>query len=168
MVLKAHGSHLETSARSFEVISDAAAGYGAPAGVIGIVYGTEAGRVLVADPHIRAVGFTGSLNAGQALIDIISHREEPIPFYGELSSLNPLVITPAAAAARADGIAEGLFGSYTLGVGQFCTKPGVAFIPVGATGTGSSPDSSNARLLRIRRCCSMRGSPRRSARSATS
>ena len=134
VVLKAHGSHLETSARSFEVISDAAAGYGAPAGVIGIVYGTEAGRVLVADPHIRAVGFTGSLNAGQALIDIISHRVEPIPFYGELSSLNPLVITPAAAAARADGIAEGLFGSYTLGAGQFCTKPGVAFIPVGADG----------------------------------
>ena len=134
VVVKAHGSHLETSARSFEVISDAVAAFGAPAGTVGIVYGTEAGRVLVADPNIRAVGFTGSLGAGRALIDIINHRDEPIPFYGELSSLNPLVITPAAAAARADGIAEGLFASFTLGAGQFCTKPGVAFIPAGADG----------------------------------
>jgi NADP-dependent aldehyde dehydrogenase len=134
VVLKAHGSHLETSARSFAVISDAAAAFGAPAGTVGIVYGTEAGRVLVADPRIRAVGFTGSLTAGRALIDIINHRDEPIPFYGELSSLNPLVITPAAAAARAEGIADGLFASFTLGAGQFCTKPGVAFVPAGPDG----------------------------------
>ncbi len=134
VVLKAHGSHPETSALSFEVISEATAAYGAPAGMIGIVYGTDAGRVLVADPRIRAVGFTGSLTAGRALIDIINGRSEPIPFYGELSSLNPLVITPGAAAARADQIAEGLFTSYTLGAGQFCTKPGIAFVPRGEAG----------------------------------
>jgi NADP-dependent aldehyde dehydrogenase len=129
VVIKAHSSHPVTSKLSFAALSEAATAYGAPAGTLGIVYGTEAGRVLVADPAIQAVGFTGSLGAGEALIDIISKREQPIPFYGELSSLNPLVITSAAATERGDAIAEGLFGSFTLGAGQFCTKPGLAFVP---------------------------------------
>ena len=134
VVLKAHGSHVETSARSFAVLAAAAARYGAPAGILGIVYGTAAGRLLVADERITAVGFTGSLGAGRALLDIINARPEPIPFYGELSSLNPLVVTAGAAAARGDAIAEGLYGSFTLGAGQFCTKPGLAFVPRGADG----------------------------------
>lgn len=134
VVVKAHSSHLETAKRSHAAIARAVAAYGAPEGTVGIVYGTEAGRTLVADARIRAVGFTGSLSGGKALLDIINARPEPIPFYGELSSLNPLVITPAAAAARADAIAEGLFGSFTLGAGQFCTKPGIAFVPRGDDG----------------------------------
>ena len=134
VVLKAHSSHLETSARSHAVITTAAAAYGAPDGLIGIVYGTEAGRVLVAHPLVRAVGFTGSLGGGQALLDIINARPEPIPFYGELSSLNPLIVTRGAAEARGAEIADGLFGSFTLGSGQFCTKPGIAFVPDGADG----------------------------------
>lgn len=134
VVLKAHSSHLETSARSHAVLTAAAAEYGAPDGLIGIVYGTEAGRVLVAHPLVRAVGFTGSLGGGQALLDIINARPEPIPFYGELSSLNPLIVTPEAAKARGAEIADGLFGSFTLGSGQFCTKPGIAFVPDGAEG----------------------------------
>lgn len=134
VVLKAHSSHLLTSQASFGVIAGAAAAYGAPAGTIGIVYGTQAGRDLVADPRIQAVGFTGSLGAAQALMSIIDTRETPIPFYGELSSLNPLVVTHAAAAERADDLATGLFGSFTMGAGQFCTKPGVAFVPTGAEG----------------------------------
>ncbi|MGI9822944.1 aldehyde dehydrogenase (NADP(+)) [Agromyces sp. Marseille-Q5079] len=142
VVLKAHSSHLETSARSFAVLSAAARAYGAPEGLLGIVYGTAAGAALVAHPLVRAVGFTGSLHGGQALMDIIAGRDEPIPFYGELSSLNPLVITPGAAAARASEIADGLYGSFTLGSGQFCTKPGVAFVPVGADG-----DALVARLV---------------------
>ncbi|GAA1824092.1 aldehyde dehydrogenase (NADP(+)) [Agromyces salentinus] len=142
VVLKAHSSHLETSARSYAVLSDAARAYGAPDGLLGIVYGTAAGAALVAHPLVRAVGFTGSLTGGQALMDIIAGRDEPIPFYGELSSLNPLVITPGAAAARATEIADGLYGSFTLGSGQFCTKPGVAFVPYGADG-----DALVARLV---------------------
>lgn len=132
VVVKAHSSHPLTSRRSAEVLVAAAAAVGAPDGIIGIVYGTEAGRVLVADPRIAAVGFTGSLGAGEALIEIIAGRETPIPFYGELSSLNPLVISPGAAVARAGQLAEGLFGSFTLGAGQLCTKPGIAFVPRGA------------------------------------
>ncbi|WP_120337573.1 aldehyde dehydrogenase (NADP(+)) [Cryobacterium soli] len=134
VVLKAHGSHPLTSQRSFEVLADAAAALGAPAGLLGIVYGLEAGRTLVAEPGITAVGFTGSLGAAEALIGIIGTREQPIPFFGELSSLNPLLVTPAAATARADEIAAGLFGSFTLGAGQFCTKPGLVFVPTGAAG----------------------------------
>ncbi|TXN28741.1 aldehyde dehydrogenase family protein [Lacisediminihabitans profunda] len=129
VVLKAHGSHPLVSLASFTVLNNAAVAYGAPAGTLGIVYGTAAGAALVADPNIKAVGFTGSLSGGQALMDIVSGREEPIPFYGELSSINPLIITPAAAAARTAAIAEGLFTSFTASSGQLCTKPGIAFVP---------------------------------------
>jgi NADP-dependent aldehyde dehydrogenase len=134
VVFKSHGSHPLTSKRSFDAITGAASAYGAPPGTTGIVFGTQAGATLVADPHIRAVGFTGSLSGGQALMDIVAERSEPIPFYGELSSLNALVITEGAAAARRDSIAGGLFASFTASSGQLCTKPGVAFIPDGASG----------------------------------
>ncbi|WP_137844503.1 aldehyde dehydrogenase (NADP(+)) [Microbacterium sp. 2FI] len=134
VIIKAHGSHLETSAATFVTLSAAATGYGAPSATLGIVYGTQAGRALVADPQVRAVGFTGSLDGGRALLSIIESRPDPIPFYGELSSLNPLVVTPAAARDRGDAVAEGLFGSFTLGSGQFCTKPGLAFVPAGDAG----------------------------------
>ncbi|TFV98227.1 aldehyde dehydrogenase (NADP(+)) [Orlajensenia leifsoniae] len=142
VVLKAHSSHLETSVLSHTVLAEAAAAYGAPDGLIGIVFGTEAGRTLVAHPLVTAVGFTGSLGGGQALMEIIAARPEPIPFYGELSSLNPLIITAGAASARGTEIADGLFGSFTLGGGQFCTKPGVAFVPRGTAG-----DALVARLV---------------------
>jgi NADP-dependent aldehyde dehydrogenase len=83
-------------------------------------------------PGIKAVGFTGSLAGGRALFDLASSRPEPIPFYGELGSINPVVITPAAATARTAELAAGLAASFTLGVGQFCTKPGVVLIPTAA------------------------------------
>lgn len=134
VVVKAHGSHPLTSRLSFAALADAAAAYGAPDGVLGIVYGQAAGATLVADPRIAAVGFTGSLDTGRILLDIIERRERPIPFYGELSSLNPLVVTAGAVAARAGEIAEGLFGSVTGSAGQLCTKPGVAFVPAGFEG----------------------------------
>lgn len=134
VVLKAHSSHPLTSHESFESLARAARDYGAPDGTLGIVFGTQAGATLVADDRIHAVGFTGSLSGGQALMDIVSSRPRPIPFYGEMSSLNPLIITEAAAKARADSIAEGLFGSFTASAGQLCTKPGVAFVPNSAAG----------------------------------
>lgn len=132
VVVKAHPSHPATSVRVFETMRRAADE--APEGFLQLVHGVEAGRALVAHPLIRAVGFTGSLAGGRALFDIAVSRPDPIPFYGELSSVNPLVVTPGAADERADEIGRGLIDSVTLGAGQFCTKPGLAFIPEGASG----------------------------------
>jgi len=134
VIAKAHGSHPLTSKASFEALNAAALAYGAPVGTIGIVYGQEAGATLVADPAIAAVGFTGSLATGRILLAIIEKRERPIPFYGELSSLNPLIISQGAVDTRAEALADGLFLSFTGSAGQLCTKPGIAFLPRGATG----------------------------------
>lgn len=136
VVLKAHDSHPLTSLRSFESIAAAASARGLPEGVVGLVFGQDAAGRLISHPAIKAVSFTGSLSTGRVLLDIINQREEPIPFYGELSSLNPLVITPAAARARAAEIAQGLYASVTGSGGQLCTKPGIAFVPEGPEGDG--------------------------------
>jgi len=134
VVIKAHESHLKTSQRTFELLSSAAAAWGAPHGLLGIVYGRNAGSALVSHPDVSAVGFTGSITAARVLMNTIADRPNPIPFYGELSSVNPLVISPGAAQARGPAIADGLHSSFTLGAGQFCTKPGLAFIPAGDDG----------------------------------
>ena len=134
VIVKAHGSHPATSALSAEILKSAAARAGAPAGTVGIVYGTRAGADLVAHPAIKAVGFTGSLSGGKALLQIINGRDEPIPFYGELSSINPVIVTASAAAERAADIGAGLVGSITVGSGQLCTKPGLVLVPSGADG----------------------------------
>jgi NADP-dependent aldehyde dehydrogenase len=132
VVVKAHGSHPLTSRLAYEAMNGAATAYGAPAGTLGIVYGQAGGATLVADPRIAAVGFTGALATGRILLDIIESRERPIPFYGELSSLNPLIVTKGAVDARGEAIAEGLYTSFTGSAGQLCTKPGIAFLPAGA------------------------------------
>lgn len=132
VVVKAHPSHPATAQRCFEVMRDAASAAGAPAGTIALVHGQDAGTAIVQHPAIRAVGFTGSVHGGRALADLAAARPDPIPFYGELSSINPVIVTPAAAAERAEGIGRGLAGSATLGAGQFCTKPGLVFVPEGA------------------------------------
>jgi NADP-dependent aldehyde dehydrogenase len=129
VIVKAHGSHPATSEACFQALVEALTAVDAPEGTIAIVHGLAAGASLVAHPAIKAVGFTGSLSGGKALVSIINGRPDPIPFYGELSSLNPVIVTPAAAAGRADEIARGLVGSFTLGAGQFCTKPGLVFVP---------------------------------------
>ncbi|HEX6470729.1 MAG TPA: aldehyde dehydrogenase (NADP(+)) [Streptosporangiaceae bacterium] len=132
VVAKAHPAHPATSRACADAIRR---GLGAaPPGTFALVYGEEAGRALVTDPHIRAVGFTGSLRGGRALHDLAAARPEPIPFYGELGSLNPLIVTPGAAAARAEEIGRGAAASFTLGNGQFCTKPGLLFVPRGDAG----------------------------------
>jgi NADP-dependent aldehyde dehydrogenase len=136
VVLKAHSSHPLTSLRSFEALVSGLNGEDAPDGTVGLIFGQAAGSLLVAHPAITAVGFTGSLAAGEALQSVINDRDEPIPFYGELSSLNPLVITANAAGARSAQIAQGLFTSFTGSAGQLCTKPGIAFVPTGAAGDG--------------------------------
>jgi NADP-dependent aldehyde dehydrogenase len=134
VVLKAHPSHPATSQLCFELMSGAVRETRAPEGTLGLVHGVEAGTGLVAHPAIRAVGFTGSYRGGRALLDIANSRPEPIPLYAEMGSLNPLVVTPSAAAERAEEIAEGYAGSFTLGAGQFCTKPGLMFVPAGEAG----------------------------------
>jgi NADP-dependent aldehyde dehydrogenase len=134
VVVKAHPAHPDLSERCARIMRAAAEKAGLPADVVQIVHGQEAGVALVTDPRVKAVGFTGSVRGGRALFDIARSRPEPIPFYGELGSLNPVVVTPAAAAERTEDIATGLAGSFTLGVGQFCTKPGLVFVPGGEAG----------------------------------
>jgi len=100
-------------------------------GVFSLLFdsGTEVGAKLVEHPRVKAVGFTGSIPAGRALMDLAVRRPEPIPFYGEMGSTNPVFILPGALAARGKEIAAQLHGSFTLGSGQFCTKPGLVFLP---------------------------------------
>jgi NADP-dependent aldehyde dehydrogenase len=85
----------------------------------------------VKHPLVKAGGFTGSRAAGRALMDLCSSRPEPIPFFAEMSSTNPVFVLPGALRDRGEAIAEGLHGSFTLGAGQFCTKPGMVFLPHG-------------------------------------
>jgi len=132
VIVKAHSGHIRLSHRTAELVTEALRTAGAPDGSFALIEGREAGIALVQDPRITAVSFTGSVAGGRALFDVASARPEPIPFYGELGSINPVVITAAAAADRGTELAAGLAGSFTLGAGQFCTKPGVVFIPAGA------------------------------------
>ncbi|MET7750089.1 aldehyde dehydrogenase (NADP(+)) [Micromonospora sp. NPDC005367] len=129
VLVKAHPSHPLTSHASGEAIESAVSGMGGPDGVIALVYGEQAGRSLVRHPLVRAAALTGSLGAARAIQAAIDERADPIPLYAELSSVNPIVVLPAAAADRGDRIAEGLFASFTGSGGQLCTKPGLAFIP---------------------------------------
>ncbi|MGC9669044.1 aldehyde dehydrogenase (NADP(+)) [Planosporangium sp. 12N6] len=131
VVVKAHSGHPGLSVRTGEIVADALRAAGAPAGTFAVIHGTGAGKTLVRHPAIQAAGFTGSLGGGRALYDLANSRPDPIPFYGELGSLNPAVITPGAIASRGTEVLEGFVGSFTMGAGQFCTKPGLLFLPKG-------------------------------------
>jgi NADP-dependent aldehyde dehydrogenase len=131
VVVKAHGSHPALSVEVGRLASAVVAELGLPAGVFGLVSGVAAGSSAVQDPRIKACGFTGSTTGGRALFDLAVGRPDPIPFYGELGSINPTVVTPDAVAARGAEIVTGYVGSFTLGGGQFCTKPGLLFLPRG-------------------------------------
>ncbi|MBC7274418.1 MAG: aldehyde dehydrogenase (NADP(+)) [Streptomyces sp.] len=134
VVVKAHPDHPALSELVAKVLRTAAAEHGVPEGVVGLVHGFEAGVELIRHPLVAAAGFTGSVRGGRALFDAAAARPVPIPFHGELGSLNPVLITEAAAAERAEQIGGGLAGSMTLGVGQFCVKPGFVLAPQGAAG----------------------------------
>ncbi len=131
VVVKAHPGHPGTSVLCGQIVDRALAAAGAPDGTFAVVHGEAVGRDLVTHPAISAVGFTGSLTGGRALADLCASRPDPIPFYGELGSLNPVVVTPGALADRRDDLVAGFVGSYLLGSGQFCTKPGLLFVPAG-------------------------------------
>lgn len=139
VIVKAHPGHPDTSRRTAEIVTAALAAAAAPDGVFALVEGFEAGIELIDAPQIRAAAFTGSLAGGRALADRAAARPQPIPFFGELGSANPVVITDAADRARGGDLAAGLAGSFTLGAGQFCTKPGIVFVPAGSALEASLP-----------------------------
>lgn len=136
VVVKGHPGHPGTGEIVAQAIAAAIARCGMPAGTFGLVQsnGNAAGTALVTHPLIRAVGFTGSFRGGKALFDLASARPEPIPFFGELGSINPVFVLPAALAARGAELGAGWAGSLTMGVGQFCTNPGVVLLPEGDAG----------------------------------
>jgi NADP-dependent aldehyde dehydrogenase len=144
VVIKGHEAHPRTSLLCADALRRGAEAATANPDVVSLVLGRDAGTAVVLDPHIHAVGFTGSQSGGRALHDLASIRPSPIPFYGELGALNPLVICASAANNRAAEIATGLANSFTLGVGQFCTKPGLAFVPAGSQGDKLVVDLADA------------------------
>ncbi|MCB1490690.1 MAG: aldehyde dehydrogenase (NADP(+)) [Rhodobiaceae bacterium] len=134
VIVKGHSAHPGTGEIVAEAIHAAIAKCGIDAGVFSLIQGgkRDVGTALVQHPLIKAVGFTGSLGGGRALFDLCASRPEPIPFFGELGSVNPMFMMPKAIAARGAAIAQGWAGSLTMGAGQFCTNPGVAVIIDGA------------------------------------
>ncbi|MEU6041775.1 aldehyde dehydrogenase (NADP(+)) [Actinomadura sp. NPDC047616] len=132
VVVKAHSGHPGLSAATAEVVHDALRSAGAPEGLFDVIFGTEAGRAAIVDPRVKAGAFTGSIEAGRALFDLATGRPEPIPFFGELGSVNPVFVTKAAAERRGPAIVSEFVGSFTLGAGQFCTKPGILLVPESA------------------------------------
>ncbi|MBB1635132.1 aldehyde dehydrogenase (NADP(+)) [Cupriavidus sp. UME77] len=127
VVVKAHSAHLGTSELVGRVIQKAVADAGLPEGVFSLLVGAgvAVGTALVAHPSIQAVGFTGSRSGGLALVQTANSRAQPIPVYAEMSSINPVFLLPAALAARGAEIARNLVDSLVMGVGQFCTNPGL-------------------------------------------
>lgn len=130
VVVKGHGAHPGTGEIVAEAIHAAIGKCNMPKGTFGLVQGgnRQVGQALVQHPLIKAVGFTGSLAGGRALFDLCAQRPEPIPFFGELGSVNPMFLLPEAVAARGASIGEGWAGSLTMGAGQFCTNPGIAIV----------------------------------------
>lgn len=129
VVVKTHPGHPQLSAAVAEVAHRAAVSAGMPAGALATIAGRDAGVRALRDPRTKAAAFTGSIPGGRALFDIASARPEPIPFYGELGSVNPVFVTEAADHARGDDIAAAHVASFTLGAGQFCTSPGLLIVP---------------------------------------
>jgi NADP-dependent aldehyde dehydrogenase len=131
VIVKAHPAHPGTSEIVGRVLQKAVQECGLPAGVFSLLFdaGHEVGLALVKHPLIKAVGFTGSRRGGRALMDAAAARPEPIPVYAEMGSINPVVILPGALHEKSAEIASGLQNSVTLGVGQFCTNPGLVFLP---------------------------------------
>lgn len=138
VIVKAHPAHPGTSELAGGAIAESVHECGLPEGLFSLLFdgGTKVGVALVTHPLVKAVGFTGSRAAGRALMDLTSSRPEPIPFFGEMSSTNPVFILPGALRERGDAIASGLHSSFTLGAGQFCTKPGMVFVERGDTSKG--------------------------------
>ncbi|MEN9408477.1 MAG: hypothetical protein RL216_451 [Pseudomonadota bacterium] len=136
VVVKGHPAHPGTGEIVAQAIDAAIRATGVHPGVFSLIQGVgnDLGAALVTHPLITAVGFTGSLAGGRALFDLCARRAVPIPFFGELGSVNPVFLLPEALAARGEAIAKGWAGSLTMGAGQFCTNPGIVVAMAGAAG----------------------------------
>ncbi|TDD88660.1 aldehyde dehydrogenase (NADP(+)) [Actinomadura darangshiensis] len=148
VVVKAHPGHPRLSRRTAEAIG----GAGLPDGVFALIEGDDEGVEALRHPGLAAAAFTGSQRGGLALAKIAADRPEPIPFFGEMGSVNPAVVTPGAARARAGEIAKGYAASLTLGAGQFCTNPGILFAPAALLDgiTGHLRETAGAPMLNER------------------
>jgi NADP-dependent aldehyde dehydrogenase len=133
VIVKPHQGHMGTSELVALVVRQAVQANELPEGTFSMVYGPgrDVGIALVRHPLVKAVGFTGSRAGGRALMDAAAARPEPIPVYAEMGSINPVFLLPKALDERAEAIAAGLHASVTLGVGQFCTNPGLVFAEAG-------------------------------------
>ncbi|MHA0318103.1 aldehyde dehydrogenase (NADP(+)) [Sphingomonas melonis] len=156
VVVKGHPAHPGTGELVARAIAQAVKDSGLPAGVFSYLPGetNELGAALVRDPRIQAVGFTGSRGGGLALVRIAAEREEPIPVYAEMSSINPVVLFPAALAARGEALGKEFVASLTMGAGQFCTNPGLVLAIDGpdldafiASAAAAMTDSAPATML---------------------
>ncbi len=150
VVVKGHPAHPGTGDIVAQAIEAARTACDMPAGTFGFVQdgGQAVGRALVEDPRIKAVGFTGSLRGGRTLFDLCAARPEPIPFFGELGSVNPMFVLPAAQAARGAEIGTAWAGSLTMSCGQFCTNPGIAVVTVG-DGVEALVEAARAALSQV-------------------
>jgi NADP-dependent aldehyde dehydrogenase len=133
VIVKAHPAHPGTSELVGRAVQVAVRECGLPDGTFSLLFddGTRVGADLVQHPSVKAVGFTGSLAGGRALMDLAASRKDPIPVFAEMGSTNPVFILPGALRERGEAIATGLHSSFTLGAGQFCTKPGLVFLEEG-------------------------------------
>ena len=133
VIVKAHAAHPGTGELVGRAIQASVRECALPEGVFSLLFGhgAQVGTTLMRHPLVKAGGFTGSRSAGRVLMDIAAARPEPIPFYAEMSSTNPVFILPGALRERGEAIAAGLHASFTMGAGQFCTKPGMVFLPKG-------------------------------------
>ncbi|WP_341227808.1 aldehyde dehydrogenase (NADP(+)) [uncultured Arcticibacterium sp.] len=129
VIFKAHPAHLGTSELVGTAIQKAAKETGMPDGVFSMLHGDpEVSQELVKSPAIKAVGFTGSYKVGKLLFDIANARPEPIPVYSEMGSTNPVFILPKTLESQKEALAENYINSVNMGVGQFCTNPGILLI----------------------------------------
>ena len=133
VIVKAHAAHPGTSELVGGIVTEAVAACGLPAGVFSLLFdaGLEIGSALVQHPAVQAVAFTGSHKAGRALMNLAAARPKPIPCFTEMSSTNPVFVLRGVLAEKPEALATALHGSFTLGAGQFCTKPGMVFVPEG-------------------------------------
>jgi NADP-dependent aldehyde dehydrogenase len=161
VIAKAHPAHPGTCERVGRVLADAVRAAGLPEGTFTLLFdeGHAVGQALVRHPLVAAVAFTGSRAGGEALMRLAAGRPHPIPVYAEMGSVNPVLILPGALHARGPAIAAGLHASFTLGVGQFCTNPGVVLVEEGEAGdaflanlTGRTAETAAGALLTLGIC----------------
>lgn len=133
VIVKGHSAHPNTGFLVGTAVEKAVKAAGLPAGVFAMLIGQQRtlGAGLVADPRVKAVGFTGSRAGGTAFMRIAANRPEPIPVFAEMSSVNPVLLLPAALSAKAEALGAAFIGSLTMGAGQFCTNPGLVFVLAG-------------------------------------